>query len=69
MLLSNIVGVFFICYIVSNLSSIDVDVSTIVNNKLNEVWYDALVRGIGCGILIYLAVECFKSYKHPLVVM
>lgn len=69
MLLSNIAGVSFICYIVANFTSIDVDASIIVNSKLNEVWYDALVRGIGCGILIYLAVECFKSYKHPLVVM
>ena len=69
MLLSTIAGVSFICYIAANFSSIDIDAYTIVNNKLNEVWYDALVRGIGCGILIYLAVECFKLYKHPLVVI
>ena len=69
MLLSNIAGVFFICYVVANFSSIDIDTSVIVNNKLNEVWSDALIRGTGCGILIYLAVECFKKHMHPLVVI
>ena len=69
MLLSNIAGISFICYILAKFSSIDIDTSTIVINKLNEVWYDALVRGIGCGILIYLAVECFRKYNHPLVVI
>lgn len=68
-LLSNIVGVLFFCHIITSFSSIDVDTSIIVNNKLNEVWYDALVRGIGCGILIYTAVECFKQFKNPLVVI
>lgn len=68
-LLSNIVGVLFFCFIINKFSSIDVDTSIIVNNKLNEVWYDALVRGIGCGILIYTAVECFKQFKNPLVVI
>lgn len=68
-LLSNIVGVLFFCFIINKFSSIDVDTSAIVNNKLNEVWYDALVRGIGCGILIYIAVECFKQSKNPLVVI
>ena len=64
-LLSNVVGVIFFCSIITKFSSIDVDTSTIVNNKLNEVWYDALVRGIGCGMLIYTAVECFKQFKTP----
>ena len=59
----------FFCFIINKFSSIDVDTSIIVNNKLNEVWYDALVRGIGCGILIYTAVECFKQFKNPLVVI
>ena len=68
-LLSNIVGILFFCYFVTNFSSIEVDTSVIVNSKLNETWYNALIRGIGCGILIYLAVECFKRYKHPLVVI
>ena len=68
-MLSNIVGILFFCYVVANFSSIEVDTSVIVKNKLNETWYDALIRGIGCGILIYLAVECFKRYKHPLVVI
>ena len=68
-LLSNIAGILFFCYVVANFSSIEVDTSTTVNNKLNEAWYDALIRGVGCGILIYLAVECFKRYKHPLVVI
>lgn len=68
-LLSNIAGILFFCYIVANFSSIEVDTSAIVNNKLNETWYDALIRGVGCGILIYLAVECFKRHKHPFVVI
>ena len=69
MVLSNIIGVSFICYITSNFSSIDINTSIIVENKLCEAWSDAFVRGIGCGVLIYIAVECFKKYKHPLVII
>ena len=78
MLIFNIAGVAFICYIVANFSTIEIDTSIIVQQKLNEIWYDALVRGFGCGILIFIAVQCFKqyydnynfmSYTHPLAVI
>ena len=77
-LIFNIIGVTFICFLVKNFSSLSIDTYELVQTKINELWYDALVRGFGCGILIYVAVELFKSYyekynntssAHPLLVI
>lgn len=77
-LVFNIIGVAFICFLVKNFSSVSINTCELVQAKINESWYDALVRGFGCGILIYVAVECFKlhydrysivSSAHPLLVI
>lgn len=34
--------------------------------RLNQEWWQTLLRGIGCGILMYVAVGLFKEKKTPL---
>ena len=34
--------------------------------RLNQEWWQTLIRGIGCGILMYVAVGLFKEKKTPL---
>ena len=36
------------------------------NARLNQEWWQTLLRGIGCGILMYVAVGLFKEKKTPL---
>ncbi|MBR4800556.1 MAG: formate/nitrite transporter family protein [Clostridia bacterium] len=36
------------------------------NARLEQEWWQTLLRGIGCGILMYVAVGIFKEKKSPL---
>lgn len=38
-------------------------VETMISDKVNDEWYSLIIKGIFCGILIYLAVEGFKKSK------
>ena len=42
--------------------------SLAMNTRLAKSWYRLLFDGIGCGILIYLAVELFKKTKNIIIV-
>ena len=35
-------------------------------NRLTQAWWQTLLRGVGCGILMYVAVGIFKEKKSPL---
>lgn len=37
---------------------------TIVNGKQNEKWYEVLILGVFCGIMIYLAVDGHKKCEY-----
>ncbi len=36
------------------------------NARLTQEWWQTLLRGVGCGILMYVAVGLFKEKKTPL---
>ena len=36
------------------------------NARLAQEWWQTLLRGVGCGILMYVAVALFKDKKTPL---
>ena len=38
-------------------------VETMISSKVNDEWYSLIIKGMFCGILIYLAVEGFKKSK------
>lgn len=40
-----------------------VGVSTSMDSRLAKEWYRVLFDGIGCGVCIYFAVECYKKTK------
>lgn len=42
--------------------------SQAMDTRLAKSWYRLLFDGIGCGILIYLAVELFKQTKNIIIV-
>lgn len=37
--------------------------------KLGQIWWQTLVRGIFCGILMYLAVSIFRDKKTPIAIL
>ena len=63
MLLGNYIGVL----ITSNLLKLSFDNSKyiveLINSKTNLLWYDCLIRGFFCGILVYFAVDSYKENK------
>lgn len=56
MILSNFIGIAFICGLFSEY----IDTSSICNIKYDETVYEAFVKSIGCGMLMYIAVEGYK---------
>ncbi len=71
MLLGNILGAVVVGFIVhcssTYYASLITKVTAICNLKLAHEWYALLFQSMGCGILVYLAVECFKSNHHPII--
>lgn len=61
----NLVGAFIIGLIYRGCFGIQ----TIMDTRLVKTWYQILLDGVGCGALIYLAVELFKHYKSLLVII
>ena len=41
-----------------------IGVSTAMDSRLAKEWYRVLLDGIGCGALIYIAVESYKRTKN-----
>lgn len=40
-----------------------------MNSRLTQTWYQLLLNGIGCGALIYLAVDLYKKTKSLIPVI
>lgn len=59
-LVSNYLSVLIMANILK-LSFTQDTVNTIIQAKLNLTWYDCLIRGFGCGLLVYFAVESFNN--------
>ena len=63
-LLGNLIGTFLCgCAIRYAIPSLGETALTICTSKLDQPFFSTLIRGLFCGILIYLAVEIFKSKK------
>lgn len=59
-LLFNYIGVLLMANIIK--LSFDTSVAYgLIESKLSLTWYDCLIRGFGCGILVYVAVNSYKN--------
>lgn len=59
--LGNVIGALifgFACKLVLDMPEF---VETMISSKVNDEWYSLIIKGMFCGILIYLAVEGFKK--------
>jgi formate/nitrite transporter FocA (FNT family) len=71
-IVGNFIGVFTLCLLFKEFSTLDISQSIVMStNKSNESILDCLMRSIGCGMLMYAAVETFRrsDNHHPLHVI
>ena len=69
MLLLNFIGIGVICWVFANFSGITLTTSSILAAKYSELWYQALIRSIGCGAMMYIAVDGYKWKQHPITII
>lgn len=70
MLLSNIVGIGITCTLFSKyFSGLDLDTSALMDAKHCETIGEAFIRSVGCGVMMFIAVEGYKRIKNPLIVI
>lgn len=69
MLLMNFLGIALVCS-AANVTRLDLSaVEAMVQTKVQQSWYSALVLSWGCGVMMYLAVNGWKKTSNPLVVI
>jgi formate/nitrite transporter FocA (FNT family) len=68
-IIGNFIGIFVLCFLFNSFSSLDFSKAVNLSlNKSNEPIMDCLMRSIGCGMLMYIAVESYHNSesKNPL---
>ncbi|MGM9971109.1 MAG: formate/nitrite transporter family protein [Anaeroplasmataceae bacterium] len=69
-LIGNLIGVILLSLLLKSTpiisDSIKALCKTLVTNKQNEKWWQVLILGAMCGVMIYLAVEGHKKVEYPL---
>lgn len=69
-LIGNLIGVILLSLILKQTPIISDSIKnlckTLVENKQNEKWYQVIILGIMCGVMIYLAVIGHKKTEYPL---
>lgn len=71
-LINVLIGLFFNlvgAYLAGLILRGAVGTQTIFNSRLDKEWYRLLVDGIGCGALIYLAVELYKNKQSIILII
>lgn len=68
-LLGNIIGILIVSLLVyiSDLPTLINNSITVVNLKLNHKWYEVLALSIPCGMLMYIAVEGFRTSSDNVI--
>lgn len=63
-LIGNILGTTLIAIIFRNIFNIDQNIiQVLIDSKLNTPWYELILKGIMCGILICFAVNTFNANR------
>lgn len=69
-LLGNVIGMIVFGLLISvalpNLKEKAIDICT---NKLTQTWYQTIIRGLFCGVLMFIAVYVYKENKSIVVII
>ena len=75
-LISNYIGVFLVSLLikisfetiaVTDATKLTRYVSELITSKVTLTWYDCLIRGFFCGLLVYFAVDSYKLSENKIV--
>lgn len=67
-LCSNLLAIWVVCFLFARYSGITLDVSAIIEQKNSELWHESLLRSIGCGAMMFIAVEGYaRSHSKSLL--
>ncbi len=69
MLIFNLVGIGITCWLFAQYSGLDIDTAELVSKKFSRAWYEALMLSMGCGVMMYIAVDGYKKTKNYLAVI
>lgn len=69
MVIMNFIGIALVCSI-ANTSRLDLSaVDAMVETKVSQSWFSSLYLSWGCGVMMYLAVNGWRKYSNPLMVI
>lgn len=65
----NLISIWLTCFVFSEFSGLPLDCGELIQQKMNEGGVEALVRAIGCGAMMYIAVDGYHETSNPIVVI
>lgn len=68
-ILGNLSAIGILCWAFARFSGIALDTVALTAAKYQEVWYAALLRAIGCGAMMYLAVDGWRKTGKAIAVI
>ena len=68
-LFTNLISVWLLCFLFAKFSGLSIECNELVSKKLHEGIVDALVRSIGCGAMMYIAVDGYSKTKNPITII
>lgn len=66
-LVFNLISIWALGYLFS--ITMGLDTSAIVEAKCSETFWSALMRSIGCGMCMWIAVDGWKKFNNPLTII
>lgn len=65
----NFVGIGLLCYVFNRYGELNLDTTSLCATKMSESLLSAFIKAIGCGMLMYIAVEGYKRSENLLTVI
>ena len=65
----NLLSVSVLCWTFAWFSGLDLDASSIMEIKNNENYFEAFLRSVGCGAMMFIAVNGYNKTKNVLMVI
>ena len=65
----NLLSISVLCWLFARFSGLDLDASSIMEIKNNENCFEAFLRSVGCGAMMFIAVNGYNKTKNALMVI